>query len=130
MAELTRIYDGFVPGAFEIEGFGAGGFRFAGMSHRGSIIVLPSGIHMWAALTPADMTPDMLAPVFAEPAGSIELLLIGTGRELLPLRADLRGALRAAGIGVDPMATSHAIATYNILLAEKRRVAAALLAVA
>jgi uncharacterized protein len=130
MAELTRRYDGFVPGAFEIEGFGAGGFRFAGMSHRGSIIVSPSGIHMWAALTPADMTPDMLAPVFAEPAGSIELLLIGTGRELLPLRADLRGALRAAGIGVDPMATSHAIATYNILLAEKRRVAAALLAVA
>ena len=130
MAELTRRYDGFVPGAFEIEGFGAGGFRFAGMSHRGSIIVLPSGTHMWAALTPADMTPDMLAPVFAEPAGSIELLLIGTGRELLPLRADLRGALRAAGIGVDPMATSHAIATYNILLAEKRRVAAALLAVA
>ena len=130
MAELTRRYDGFVPGAFEIEGFGAGGFRFAGMSHRGSIIVLPSGIQMWAALTPADMTPDMLAPVFAEPAGSIELLLIGTGRELLPLRADLRGALRAAGIGVDPMATSHAIATYNILFAEKRRVAAALLAVA
>ena len=130
MAELTRRYEGVVPGAFEIEGFGAGGFRFAGMSHRGSIIVLPSGIHMWAALTPADMTPDMLAPVFAGPAGSIELLLIGTGRELLPLRADLRGALRAAGIGVDPMATSHAIATYNILLAEKRRVAAALLAVA
>jgi uncharacterized protein len=130
MAELTRRYDGFVPGAFEIEGFGAGGFRFAGMSHRGSLIVLPSGIHMWAALTPADMTPDMLAPVFAEPVGTIELLLIGTGRELLPLRADLRGALRAAGIGVDPMATSHAIATYNILFAEKRRVAAALLAVA
>ena len=130
MAELTRRYDGFVPGAFEIEGFGAGGFRFAGMSHRGSLIVLPSGIHMWAALTPADMTPDMLAPVFAEPVGTIELLLIGTGRELLPLRADLRGALRAAGIGVDPMATSHAIVTYNILFAEKRRVAAALLAVA
>ena len=130
MAELTRRYDGFVPGAFEIEGFGAGGFRFAGMSHRGSLIVLPSGIHMWAALTPDDMTPDMLAPVFAEPVGTIELLLIGTGRELLPLRADLRGALRAAGIGVDPMATSQAIATYNILFAEKRRVAAALLAVA
>ena len=89
MAELTRRYDGFVPGAFEIEGFGAGGFRFAGMSHRGSLIVLPSGIHMWAALTPADMTPDMLAPGFAEPVGTIELLLIGTGRELLPLRADL-----------------------------------------
>jgi uncharacterized protein len=130
MAELTRRYDGFVPGSFEIEGFGAGGFRFADMSHRGSIIALPSGIHIWAAEAPADITPDVLAPVLAEPAGAIELLLIGTGRELLPIRADVRAALKAAGIGVDPMATSHAIATYNILFAEKRRVAAALLAVA
>ena len=130
MAGLQRRYDGFVPGAFEIEGFGAGGFRFADMSHRGSIIVLPSGIHMWAAETPADITPGMLAPVLAEPAGAIELLLIGMGAELLPIRADVRTALKAAGIGVDPMSTGNAIATYNILFAEKRRVAAALLAVA
>jgi uncharacterized protein len=130
MAELTRRYDGFVPGSFEIEGFGAGGFRFADMSHRGSIIALPSGIQIWAAQTPADITPDMLAPVLSEPAGAIELLLIGTGSELRPIRADVRAALKAAGIGVDPMATSHAIATNNHLFAEKRRVAAALLAVA
>src|SRR4051794_39758617 len=98
MAEVTRKYDGFVPGSFEIEGFGAGGFRFADMSHRGSIIVLPSGIHIWRAQTPADITPEMLAPVLAEPAGGIELLLIGTGRELLPIRADVRATLKAAGI--------------------------------
>ena len=57
-------------------------------------------------------------------------MLIGTGRDLTPIRADVRAALKAAGVGVDPMATAHAIATYNILFAEKRRVAAALLAVA
>lgn len=129
MAVLTRKYDGFVPGSFEIEGFGSGGFRFADMSHRGSIIATPSGIHIWAAQSLADVTMDTFAPVLAEPPGSIELLLIGTGRELLPIRPDLRAALKAAGIGVDPMATAHAIATYNILFAEKRRVAAALLAV-
>jgi uncharacterized protein len=129
MAELTRRYDGFVPGSFEIEGFGSGGFRFAGMSHRGSIIVLPSGVHIWSAQTPADIDVESLAPVLAEPAGAIELLLIGVGRELLPIRPDVRAALKAAGIGVDPMATAHAISTYNILFAEKRRVAAALLAV-
>ena len=130
MAGLMRRYDGFVPGAWEIESFGSGGFRFADMSHRGSIIALPSGIHAWDAGAPADITAGSLAPVFAEPRGSIELLLIGTGRELLPLRPELRARLREAGIGVDPMATAHAIATYNILFAEKRRVAAALLAVA
>jgi uncharacterized protein len=127
---LTRKYDGFVPGSFEIEAFGSGGFRFADMSHRGSIIATPSGVHAWSATTPAEIDAASLAPVFAEPRGSIELLLIGTGRELLPLRPDLRARLKEAGIGVDPMATAHAIATYNILFAEKRRVAAALLAVA
>jgi uncharacterized protein len=70
-----------------------------------------------------------LQAVFDEPAGSIELLLIGTGEFLLPLRPDVRAALKEAGIGTDPMATAHAIATYNILVAEKRLVAAALLAV-
>ncbi len=130
MAELTRIYDGFIPGAHEIEGFGAGGFRFADMSHRGSIIVMPSGIVMWDARVPADITLQSLAPILAEPAGAIELLLIGTGSGLLPLQPALRAGLKAAGIGVDPMATAHAIATFNILFAEKRLVAAALLAVA
>lgn len=130
MAGSTRKYEGFVPGAHEIEAFGAGGFLFAGMSHRGSLLVLPSGIHSWSATNPAEITFASLAPVLDEAAGSIELLLIGTGRELLPIRPELRARLKQAGIGIDPMATTHAIATYNILLAEKRRVAAALLAVA
>lgn len=125
-----RKYEGFVPGAHDIESYGAGGFRFADMSHRGSIIVLPSGIHAWDAQTLADISAETLAPVFAQPAGAIELLLIGTGRELLPIRPQLRARLKEAGVGVDPMATAHAVATYNILFAEKRRVAAALLATA
>ena len=126
---MTQKYDGFVPGAHEIESFGAGGFRFADMSHRGSILVLPSGIRAWDATTPADISPQTLQAVLDEPKGSIELLLIGTGEFLLPIRPEVRAALKEAGIGVDPMASAHAIATYNILFAEKRRVAAALLAV-
>ena len=126
---MAQKYDGFVPGAHEIDSFGAGGFRFADMSHRGSILVLPSGIHAWTAVTPADITRESLKAVLDEPAGSIELLLIGTGAQLLPIRPDIRAALKEAGIGVDPMASAHAVATYNILFAEKRRVAAAILAV-
>lgn len=130
MAETTRKYDGFVPGAHEIEGLGAGGFRFAGMSHRGSLLVLPSGIRAWAASSPPDITFASLAPVLDEEPGSIELLLIGTGVEIRPLQPELRARLKEAGIGVDPMATTHAVSTYNILLSERRRVAAAFLAVA
>ena len=121
-------YDGFLPGSFVIEGYGAGGFRFADMSHRGSILALPSGVHAWAPLTAQEITPASLSVLLAEPAGAVELLLIGTGRELVPPSADLRAVLRAAGIRVDSMGTGAAISTYNILLGERRRVAAALLA--
>ncbi len=124
---------GFLPGAHEIDGYGAGGFQFAGMSHRGSILALPSGIHAWSVTTPDDLTFAAFARVLAEAAVDgappIEHLLIGTGRVMLPL-FDLRDRLRAAGLRAEPMATDAAARTYSILLGEKRRVAAALLAVA
>ncbi|MGE3247136.1 MAG: Mth938-like domain-containing protein [Beijerinckiaceae bacterium] len=121
-------YDGFVPGQFAIDGYGAGGFTFAGMSHRGSILALPSGIHAWKVAVFEELSPEALGPVFAEAEGSVELLLIGTGKELRPLPRDVREALRARSIRFDPMATTHAVSTYNILLEERRKVAAALIA--
>ena len=122
-------YAGFLPGKHLIEGYGNGGFRFAGMSHRGSILALPSGIHAWDAISIADISIESLAPVFAEREGAIEHLLIVTGMALEPLAAVLRGRLREAGIHVEPMATGAAARTYAILVAEDRKVAAALLAV-
>jgi uncharacterized protein len=120
---------GFLPGAHAIEGYGNGGFRFAGMSHRGSILALPSGIYAWSAVVPADIDIDSLAPLLAEPPGAVEQLLVGTGPDLVPLSAALRERLRASGIRAEPMSTGAAARTYPILLAERRRVAAALLAV-
>ena len=124
---------GFLPGQHAIEGYGAGGFRFGDMSHRGSILALPSGIYAWDVVTPDELTVASFARVFAEARagahGTIELLLIGTGTQMLPM-FDLRDALRAAGIHANPMTTAAAARTYSILLGEKRRVAAALLAVA
>ncbi len=119
---------GFLPGTHALEGYGGGGFQFAGMSHRGSILALPSGIYAWDVSTPDDLTLDAFARVLREAPGSIEHLLIGTGETMLPL-FDLRDALGKAGVRADPMATAAAARTYSILLDEKRRVAAALLAV-
>ena len=119
---------GFLPGTHALEGYGAGGFQFAGMSHRGSILALPSGIYAWDVATPDDLTLDAFARVLREAKGSIEHLLIGTGTQMLPL-FELRDALGKAGVRADPMATAAAARTYSILLDEKRRVAAALLAV-
>ena len=120
--------EGFLPGRHAIEGYGAGGFRFADMSHRGSILALPSGIHAWEVATPEDLELAAFSRVLAEPEGAIEYLLIGTGETMLPL-FDLRAVLRARGLPAEPMTTAAAARTYSILLGERRKVAAALLAV-
>lgn len=126
MAEPT----GFVPGQYGIDAYGSGGFKFAGMSHRGSVLALPTGIHAFAATTAAEITVATLAPLLDLPRGQVELLLVGTGTDLIPLPEALRVCLREAGIRSDPMATGAAARTYNVLLGEGRRVAAALVAVA
>lgn len=115
------------PGRAVIEGYGRGGFSFAQMSHRGSILALPSGIYAWEPGTPY-LAPEDFARVLAERAG-IDLLLIGMGAAMARPPKAVRQALEAAGLMIDPMATGHAIATYNLLLGERRNVAAALIAV-
>jgi uncharacterized protein len=123
-----RIYDGFVPGRFPIDAYGNGGFRFADMSHRGSILVLPSGIRAWPVMSVAEADEDSLRPVFDE-AADIDLLLFGTGLEIAALPERLRLRFREMRIGLDVMQSGAAARTYNILLAENRKVAAALIAV-
>jgi len=120
---------GFLPGRHPIDAYGEGGFKFAGMSHRGSLLALPSGLYAWDATSPADIDEASLVRVLAEAPGSIEHLLVGTGLDLAPLTPALAQRLRAAKIVAEPMATGAAARTYNILMGEGRRVAAALLAV-
>lgn len=122
------IREAHFPGRAPIDAYGNGGFRFADMSHRGSLLCLPSGIHGWDAGSVADLTVDRFGKVLAD-AGDIEILLIGAGREIVRLGQPLREALGQAGIGVDVMSTGAAVRTYNVLLAEDRAVAAALIAV-
>ena len=123
-----RLYDGFLPGRFPIDAYGNGGFRFADMSHRGSILALPSGITAWPVTEARSLTVEDFAPVLAA-TGEVELLLLGTGLEIVPLPEALRWPLREAKIRLDVMQTGAAARTYNILAAENRKVAAALIAV-
>lgn len=123
-----RLYDGFVPGRHPIDAYGNGGFRFADMSHRGSLLILPSGVHAWPVNSLSGLTEQALDPIFAE-AEELELLLLGTGPDVAALPDRFRARFREAGIGLDVMQTGAAARTYNILLAENRRVGAALIAV-
>ncbi len=126
---MSAPHEGFLPGQHPIDAYGAGGFKFADMSHRGSLLALPSGLYAWDVRQAADIDAASLARVLAEERGLIEHLLVGTGRDLAPLARPVRETLRAAGIVAEPMATGAAARTYNILLGERRRVAAALIAV-
>jgi uncharacterized protein len=123
-----EIRDAHFPGRAPLDAYGNGGFRFAKMSHRGSVLCIPSGIYGWNLSDPKDFSEAAFERVFEEQA-DIEVLLIGTGRDLCPLPAALRTLFREAGILADPMSTGAAVRTYNVLLSEDRAVAAALLAV-
>jgi uncharacterized protein len=110
----------FLPERYEIESFGQGGFRFAGYSHQGHLLVLPSGMHAWDGKD--------FALVTAEKA-QIDFFVIGTGKAFKRIAQSTLANLESQGIFADCMTTSAAIHTYNLMLAEKRRVAAAFVAV-
>lgn len=119
---------GFYPYQAAIEGYGNGGFRFAGMSHRGSLLCLPTGMHAWEAKSPVEITLANLEPVFAA-ADQIDVLLVGLGTDVSGFDKSIRQALRDRHVIVEAIATGGAVRTYNILLGEKRAVGAALIAV-
>lgn len=118
-----RTYAVDYGGSLPIDGYAPGGFRIAGTVHRGPVAVVPEGVLPWAG------PPDFEALV--ERAAGFDVLLIGTGTTLAPPEgiAAARVRLEAAGAGVELMATPSACRTYNVLLAEGRRVAAALIPV-
>ena len=122
------VRDAHFPDRAPIEAYGNGGFRFAGMSHRGSILCVPSGIYGFSITDPGQLDLPALSKVFEE-GDDIEVLLVGTGADLRPLRADVKAAARDAGMMADPMSTGAAVRTFNVLLAEDRAVAGVFLAV-
>lgn len=128
MARGIEIREAHFPGRAPIDSYGNGGFRFAEMSHRGSILCLPSGIYGWNVSQPSDLGQSAFERLFEE-ANDVEILLVGTGVDMVPISAELRSAFRDRKIQADTMPTGAAIRTYNVLIAENRAVAAALLAV-
>jgi uncharacterized protein len=117
-----------LPRSAPIEAYGKGGFAFAEMSHRGSLLCLPDGIWAWPVTKPEDIDRASLAQVF-EAADDIDTLIVGTGTGVWLPPSALREALRAVKVVLDAMQTGPAIRTYNIMIGERRRVAAALIAV-
>lgn len=118
----------YYPGRAPIDSYGNGGFRFADMSHRGSLIIVPSGIYAWDVSCMDDVTPEVCAPFLREMAAP-GFVLLGTGdAHQIPAEA-VRRLFADAQVGLEAMTTGAACRTYNVLLAEGRDVGAGLIAV-
>lgn len=104
-----------------IDGYGPGFFRIGGIVREGGVITGPTGTATWQGVD--DDTP-LLALV-----AHIDVLFVGTGSEIAALPTALRSRLEQAGIGVEVMNSPAACRTYNVLLSEGRRIAAALIPV-
>jgi uncharacterized protein len=111
-----------------IEAHGGGGFRFAGMSHRGSLLCLPDGVWAWPVATPDAIAEAALESVF-DRADALDFFILGTGAATWRPPEPLRARFRAAHISVDTMTTGPAVRTYNVMLMEARRVGAGLIAI-
>jgi len=122
------LYAPHLPQQAPIDAYGNGGFRFAGLSHRGSLLCLPSGIWGWPPATPAEIDEAALLPVFAG-AATLELFLLGVGADMWLLPDALRQRFKDHRIGLEVMTTGAAVRTYNIVLGENRRAGAGFIAV-
>ena len=118
----------FLPGRHQIESFGNGGFRLGGVSHQGSILITPSGVRAFAADDVASLKTEHFETLVSEKS-NIDMLLIGTGREMVPLAKPISQHLLQHALGFEIMSTNAAVRIYNVVQAEDRRVAAILFAV-
>ncbi len=122
--QVTEIeYEGPPP----IDSYGGGGFRLNEAFREGHLFITPGKVAAWQVEEGA-MTIDAFAPLIAE-AADIDVLLVGMGEEIAALPRKVRETIEAAGVGVEVMSTPSACRTYNILLAEDRRVAVAVVAI-
>ncbi len=104
-----------------IDGYGPGFFRIGGQVHEGTVLTGPTGTTAWGGYADENALLAL--------SDQIDVLFIGTGKDLTQIPAKLRSTLEEAGIGVEIMNSPAACRTYNVLLSEGRRVALALIPV-
>lgn len=111
-----------------IQSYGGGGFRVSNVRFEGAVLILPERTVAWPVTDVPSSSASDYGSLFEPPSG-VEILLIGCGPSMQFVPAALRQELRDKGVVVDAMDTGAACRTYNVLLTEDRRVAAALLPV-
>lgn len=121
---MTDVTPLIPAGRQVVDSYGRNGFHVSGVAYAGAILVTAEATVAWPVGALDAITPDSLSALFDR---GIEILLLGCGPRMVPVPPALRAALKAKGIVVDAMDTGAACRTYNVLVAEERHVAAALL---
>lgn len=111
-----------------VQSYGDGRFTISGQSYAGSVLVFPDRVVSWPVTSFDEVTPESLQAV-TDAASDVGVLLLGCGPRMQLVTSALRDPVRAAGVVIEPMDTGAAARTFNVMLMEERRVAAALLAV-
>ncbi len=110
-----------------IQSYSNGHFRISGQIYDGPVIVFTGQTVAWPIKNPViAMEVDDFSLLF-EDSGSIDVLLVGCGKTMPQNPFALRRALKDKGISIELMGTGAACRTYNVLMAEGRRVVAALI---
>jgi uncharacterized protein len=122
------VEDRHLPRQAPIDAHGGFGFRFGGMSHRGSLLCLPDGMWAWPVGSPAAITDETLSLVYAR-LDQLDFFILGVGTTPWILPASLRAKFRASHVSVDTMTTGPAVRTYSVMQMEGRRVGAGLIAI-
>lgn len=111
-----------------IDSYGPGRFQVSRVAFAGSLLVFPDAVLSWDDIASADdLSLEAFRPILERPIRP-EIILLGCGERMTLIPSALRNTLRAEGLAVDPMDTGAACRSYNILLAEGRRICAALIA--
>jgi uncharacterized protein len=105
-------------------GYGANFVLVNAVRYESSILVMPEVLAPWEAASFAELKEEDFSPIVAMQP---EVVLLGTGEKLRFPHPRLTRRLAEARIGVEVMDVQAACRTYNILMAEERKVAAALL---
>lgn len=121
-------HDAYYPEPLELEAYGDGGFRFGEMSHKGSLLILQSGIYGWDVSSFDELQPAHFEKIFLEKQ-SHEFLILGTGAAQRFPSKELKSVFQEEELWLEVMDTGAAARTYNVLINEGRKVAAAFIAV-
>ncbi len=112
-----------------IQSYAGGRFRVSGTTYDHAVLVSPSDTCEWTVSGPAEMLNEEDFRPLLDRAEDIDVVLLGTGAKLVFISPALKNTLKKQGLSIEAMDTGAACRTYNVLMAEGRRVFAALIPV-